>query len=55
MDEKKGGRTNEREMAWSYSDIMGNGSEELKSIITFITGGNPPGIPIKEENHGTED
>ena len=34
---------------YSYRTIMETGSEEIKEILAIITGGYPPGIPIKEE------
>ncbi|MNV00573.1 hypothetical protein D3C71_907430 [compost metagenome] len=37
------------EIPWRYDTIQKEGSEELKMVISIITGGNRPGTPSREE------
>lgn len=46
MDKRTRRKTDGGEVAWSYRKSMEEGSEELRSIITLITAGWPPGFPI---------
>lgn len=49
MDEGTSREVDGGEVSWSYRTIMETGSEELKAIISLITGDLPPGKTIKEE------
>lgn len=39
-----------KETLYRWEEIQKNGSAELRNIIDIITGGNPPGRSITNEN-----
>ena len=49
MANRDGAGDDGEEVCWNYAEILAEGSDELQAIIEIITGGCPPGIPIKEK------